>query len=367
MQSVTASTTTTPQGSDLAALGIKTNTLNAPFEDTKSEVEYIQGTISACLNARAQERAALKFVVLQRGKPTATAKQLQRVLDFPNPVQSRVDFLESLSQFHDATGNGMIYFVLGDASLPAEMWILPTYYVVALFNEANDPVPTAYRLADGRVIASIENLCFIRQNSVKTAPYTGRGLLGDMINSAVLYDLVNRSQVNWFQMGGAPNIALVQPQGSILTEDQIAAIQKTWNDKYNTANGTSNIAVLPDGVKPENFGPQEMGFTKSKEEIRDAIREYLQTPKIILGDTDNVNLNNGQTALAIFDRTIVLRWGEKCASAFEHFFNREYGSGFTVTLDQGVAGSFAQIQLAAPAAPDTPAEEVLPGKELAQA
>jgi hypothetical protein len=244
------------------------------------------------------------------------------------------------------------------------MWVIPSFYVVALFDDPADPVPSAYRWQDGRVIAETQNLCFIRQNSVKTAPYTGRGFLGECIDTAILYDTVVRSQKNWFASGGAPNIALVQPVGSILTAQQIADMQMMWNQKYNTATGTSNIAVLPDGVKPESFGPQEMNFNASKEELRDAIREYLQTPKIILGDTDNVNLNNGQTALAIFDRTVILRWAQKVASALQMYFQREYGNNFRVEVDKNVVAGLTQLQLAADAPKDIPQSEILPSKPV---
>src|SRR5271170_1278750 len=351
MQSVTQSTANAPQGSAGVALAIKTNTLNAPFESTKEDVDYIQGTITACLNARAQERGAIKFKVTQHGSANGmTAKMLQRVLDHPNPVQSRVDLLETCSHFHDTTGDAILYFVKGDGNLPAEVWCLPSFYCVALFDDPADPVPTGYRWADGRVILDTTALCFIRQNSVKTAPYTGSGMLSEMINTAMLYDFVTQGQKNWFLKGGAPNVALVQPQGSLLTSQQILDMQAMWANKYNGYNGTSNVAVLPDGVKPEHFGPAEMNFNASKEEIRDAIREFMQTPKIILGDTDNVNLNNGQTALAIFDRTIILRWAEKFCSALEHFFE-QFGNNIKVELDPLFLRGMQQIQLAAAAPP----------------
>jgi hypothetical protein len=105
-----------------------------------------------------------------------------------------------------------------------------------------------------------------------------------------------------------------------------------------------------------------MNFNTSKEELRDAIREYLQTPKIILGDTDNVNLNNGQTALAIFDRTVVLRWAQKTASALQAYFQREFGNKITVKVHKDVVTGLSQLQLAAPATPQDPTADFLPAK-----
>ncbi len=346
MQSVTPAVGNAPTGNTLAALAIKADTLRYPFESSKSEVDYIQGTVAACLNARASERGVIKFIVREDGQETLTSKQLERVLNKPNPVQSRVDFMETCSHFHDCTGQAVLYFIRGDANLPAEIWVLPSFYVVALFEDAANPIPTSYRWADGRVITETENLCFVRQNSVKTAPYTGRGFLGDMIDNAILYDYVVSGQKNWFVSGGAPNVALVQPQGSILTSEQIGDMQKMWHDRYNPATGTSNIAVLPDGVKPENFGPQELNFNVSKDEIRDAIRESLQVPKIILGDTDDVNLNNGSTAMAIFDRTVVMRWGEKFANALECYFQENVNAKITVEIDPKVKDKFFELQTA---------------------
>ncbi len=343
MQSTTASVSAPPSGSAFAALAIKADTTNYPFESTRPEQELIKGTVAACLNARASERAVIKFIVREHGKETIASGQIQRVLHRPNPVQSRVDFLEECSHFHDATGQAVLFFIRGDGDLPAEVWCLPSFYLVALFDVPSNPVPSAYRWADGRVITEVENLCIIRQNSVKTAPYTGRGYLGDCIDSAILYDYINTAQKNFFMTGGAPNVALVQPVGSILTTAQIADVQAQWRNKYNPTTGISNVAVLPDGVTPHSFGASELDFLKSKDEIRDSIREALQTPKIILGDTDNVNHNNGQTALAMFERFVVLRWGQKMANGIESYLQREYGERFTVELDPTVTAGFTQI------------------------
>lgn len=350
-QSVTEATADPPKGNALAALAIKADTTNFVYDSTKPEAEYVKGTVAACLNARASERGVIRFIVRVTKddgteEENAITKQLEYVLSHPNPVQSRVDFMEEASHFHDACGQAFIYFVDGDAKLPAEMWLLPSWYVTALFDTPENPVPIGYRFSDGRVISNANNVCMVRQNSVKSAPYIGRGFLQDHIDSAILYDLVVTSQKNWFYSGGAPNVALQATKGTHteLTPDQITNVQSLWNKKYNPSTGTSNIAIIPDGFEIKDFGPQELNLNTSKEEVRDSIREALQTPKIILGDTDNVNHNNGQTALAMFERLIVQRWAEKFASALEHYFNaRNYERKLVVKLDPEVLKAFTQI------------------------
>lgn len=340
---MSSSSSNIPTGEKLVALAIKTEVTNYPFESTRNKLELVKGTVAACINVRGTERGVIKFIVREHGKESVVSKMLERVLSKPNPVQSRTDFLEMCSQFHDATGNAVLYFIKGDAGLPAEVWCLPSFFVIPIFNSPEDPVPAGYRWSDGRVIADNGCICMVRNNSLKTAPYTGRGFLDDQFDTGLLYDLVVKSQKNWFLTGGSPNVALVQPLGSILTEDQITAMQRMWNAKYNPATGVSNIAVLPDGVTPKDFGPNELDFNESKDEIRDSIREALQVPKIILGDTDNVNHNNGQTALAMFERLVVLRWGQKFANALEGYFQENIHQGITVQIDPAVSNGFTQL------------------------
>lgn len=342
-QALTAYTAETPTGNALAALAIKSETGNYTYDSTRPALDLLKGTVAACINARASERGVLKFIVRENGQVTTRTRALANVLDTPNPVQSRVDFMECLSQFHDACGNATIYVVNGDGGLPAEWWIIPSFFVEPLFDNASDPVPAAYRWADGRVIAEDRSLIWIRNNSIKTAPYTGRGFLADQLDSAILYDLVVKGQKNWFYNGGAPNVAITAPKGTTMTLPEITAMQKLWHDKYNPATGSSNIGVLPDGMTVTNFGPAELNFQASKDELRDSIREALQTPKIILGDTDNVNHNNGQTALAMFERLVVLRWGQKVAAALQHYAKQHIGHGLTVEIDPEVTAGFTQL------------------------
>lgn len=324
-------------------MAIKSSTLPAAYSNSRPDTAFIQGTIATCLLARSQERGVLRFIVRERGLETTRSKKIQKVFDHPNPLQSRVEFNEQCSQFHDATGNAIILFIEGSDKLPIEMWCLPSFFVEALFEKTEDVVPHAYRWADGRVIADNKDLCFIRRTSVKTAPYVGLGYLTDQQMEMYLYDAIIKSQLNFFRVGGAPNVALVQPKDSMLTTEQVADIQAMWNAKYNPVDGISNIAVLPDGVEPKNFGPQEINYNASKAEVRDSIREGFQTPKIILGDTDNVNHNNGQTALAMFERLVVLRYGQKKANALEHYLQKAYGDHFTVTIDPQVSAGFTML------------------------
>lgn len=342
-QSATAGSSVTPTGSDFVALGTKAATLPEAYDTTRADVSFVKGTVAACLDARAQERGVLRFRVLEDGRETHLSKQIQRVLSTPNPVQSRTDFVECLSQFHDACGNGAIYFVAGDAGWPAEMWVIPTFYLVPLFERAEDPVPSAYRWADGRVIADVDSLCIIRNNSLKTAPYTGRGFLNDQVDSAILYDCIQRAQLNWFQTGGAPNVAMQLAKGSTMDPTQIAQAQALWAKRYNPMNGSTSLGVIPDGGTIVNFGAREIDYNVSKDEIRDSIREGFQVPKIILGDTDNVNHNNGQTALAMFERLVVLRWGQKVADSLESYFRQRWSAKLSVQLDPAVTAGFTQL------------------------
>lgn len=332
--SVTATSATTPTGNEFAALATKSNTTNYAFHDSKSALELVKGTVTACLNAVASERGVLRFV--------CSDSDIQKVLDRPNQFQSRTDFMEMASLFHDATGEAVIFFVRVDGVIK-EAYVIPSFFVTPIFAEASDVTPAGYRWADGRVITEVANLCFIRNNSLKTAPYTGSGFLDDQYDSALLYDLVVRSQKNFFYTGGAPNVALTMKEGTAYTSDQIESIQKMWSDKFNPATGTTNIAVLPPGVEVKNFSTTELNFPASKNELRDEIREAFQVPKIILGDTDNVNHNNGQTALAMFERIKILRWGQKAADALQCYLQREVHSSITVTIDEQVIKTFTQL------------------------
>src|SRR5205085_12031976 len=116
------------------------------------------------------------------------------------------------------------------------------------------------------------------------------------------------------------------PAGSMMTQDQMDQLRTAWESKYGTPNNAGKIGILPDGgeVQLLTGGTKELDFSKSKRELRDAIRAAFKVPQIVLGDVENVNLANAETSYTVFMRDVVDYTLAKHARAFTRALASEF-------------------------------------------
>jgi HK97 family phage portal protein len=320
-------------------------TLMHQYEGDEGLQELIQGTVSDCLTVRATERGQLKFIVKVGGSvDNEIAIMLQSLLDNPNVVQPQDEFIEMASNHFDANGNVFIQLIYDDEGMPCEQWIMPSNYVAPRFDSPENPVPLGYQWKDGRAIVTPDQLVIMRKSNIKTSPYKGRGVLLESSSDIKLLNLINRSQENFFNRGGAPNVAIeIDSQDGDMSQESVQLWQDRWNQRYNGPQGTTNIAFIPAGAKVQNFGAQEMNYNASKQDIQNDICQHFQVPYMMLGDVGDANFNNGQVAVALFERNVVLRFGQKMASAYQFRFKANVHPLVTVEVDPKVIESFTQL------------------------
>lgn len=312
------------------------------YDSTLSKRELIQSTAAVCLQARASERSVLRFDVREFAKETELSMAIADVLDNINDMQDRVEFYSLCSQMYDAEGNCAIMLVDDDKGIVKSQYLMPSAFFVPRFESTDNPIPIAWAWADSRAIVDPKDLVLLRRPSLLNGPYKGRGVLEDDELNLKLLDAVMRSQTSYYANGGAPNMGLEFPIGVGVGTDAAKTYRDLWRTRFGP-DGTANLAFAPDGGKFVNFGPPDMGHQKSRDQIAAGVRESFQIPRILLGDTDNVNHNNGQTAIAIFERTAVLRFGQALASAYQKAFRRRYHNFISITVSNEVIKGFTAL------------------------
>ena len=103
-------------------------------------------------------------------------------------------------------------------------------------------------------------------------------------------------------------------------------LRLSWESKYASPSNAGRIGLLPDGgeVQLLGSGAKELDFERSKSELRDAIREAFRVPKIVIGDTEQVNLANADTSYMVFLRDVVDHSLAKHAQAFTRALASEF-------------------------------------------
>jgi HK97 family phage portal protein len=143
-------------------------------------------------------------------------------------------------------------------------------------------------------------------------------------------------QQRFFDNDAMPRAVLTFPKGTTLTQSQIDELKHAWEAKYQGAMNAGKLAILPDGGDLETLGSasRELDFTASRNSLRDAIREAFKVPKIVLGDTEGVNLANAETSYHIFMRDVVDHALGKISDALTRALATEFSERIVIRHDE---------------------------------
>ena len=284
-----------------------------PWDAPRMNLTFIRETVSAAMHARSEAIGKATLLAYDNRRSDTMDEKLvlpyshplQKLLREPNPLFDLPDMLELVSQWLDATGNALLLKVRNLRGEPSELWLLPALSFT--IEKGSDELPSEYIFQPQGVRISARDIVHIKRSDIRTAPFYGHALLSDIIDTARTDTALRMYQQRFFENDAVPRAVLRFPPGTSLTPRQIEEIRRAWDEKYKGITNSSKLAILPDGGEVHSLSAnvREIDFTKSRETMKQAIREAFRVPKIVLGDTDDVNLSNAETSYAVFMRDVV--------------------------------------------------------------
>lgn len=308
------------------------------YDNPRENLTYIRETVAAAMHARSEAIGKGRFRIYEatasaNGKPSqrelAHDHELARLLDTPNPLIDGSELLELISQWLDATGNALLLKVRNTQGKVIELWPLPA--TSFFIEKASDELPARYRFMPSNTAVPGEDIIHIKRPDIRTSPFYGHAILSDVIETAKTDAALRLYQQRFFDNDAMPRAVLRWPSGTLITEEQMTEIRNAWEERYRGAANASKLAILPDGgeLQPLTSG-KELDFSKSRLMLRDAIREAFRIPKIVLGDTDDVNLSNAETSYRVFLRDVVDHALGKIARALTRQLAREFAENIVI-------------------------------------
>lgn len=331
-----------------AALTITSGGVISPFifnryDNPRQNLLFIRETVSAAMHARSEAvgRATLHAYETRGDKqvPLASDHPIEKVLAAPNPLMNGSDLLELVSQWLDATGNALLLKVRNGYGKPSELWLLPaTSYTI---ERGADELPAYYRFFPSNTRLPAADVIHIKRSDIRTAPFNGHAILSDIIETAKTDSALRLYQQRFFDNDAMPRAVMQFPEGTTLTQAQLDEIRAAWEEKYQGAMNAGKLAILPDGGVLETLGTgsKELDFAASRTALRDSIREAFKVPKIVLGDTDGVNLSNADTSYRVFMRDVIDHALRKISSALTRGLASEYSHTITIHHDDVIPES----------------------------
>lgn len=122
-------------------------------------------------------------------------------------------------------------------------------------------------------------------NPLEAYPYQTRGF-SDIQASALAIDTDNAQSLwNWkeFENGATPGAVLSTDKD--MTEEKVAEMKASWNNKFKGVNNAKKVAILTNGLKfaPASLSPKDMEYIEGKRMTRDEILAIFKVPKAVLG------------------------------------------------------------------------------------
>ncbi len=309
-------------------------------ENVTENLRHIRETVAACMHAHSEAIGRGKFHAVVGattpqppptslrsaggGVPLPSDHPLQKLLRRPNPIFDMSDLLELSSQWLDATGNAIWLKVRDGNGVVVELW--PASVLSFLIERGADGLPETYRFLPSNALIPASDVIHIRRPDIRMSPFFGHGLISDILDTAKAETAVRLFQSRFFENDATPRAVLRWPPGALITQDEMDRLRIAWEAKYASPSNAGRIGILPDGgeVQLLGTGGKELDFEKSKSELRDAIREAFRVPKIVFGDTEQVNLANADTSYMVFLRDVVDHALEKHAQAFTRALASEF-------------------------------------------
>jgi HK97 family phage portal protein len=312
-------------------------------ENAVENLRHIRETVAACMHARSEAIGRGQFHAFTKSSTTPQPPHpgggggvrslglpsdhpLEKLLRHPNPIFDMSDLLELSSQWLDATGNSLWLKVRDGNDQVVELW--PASVFSFVIERGADGLPESYRFLPSNAILPARDVIHIRRPDIRMSPFFGHGIISDILDTAKAETAVRLFQSRFFENDATPRAVLRWPQGALMTQDEMDRLRLSWEAKYATPTNAGRIGILPDGgeVQVLGSGGKELDFTKSKEELKDAIREAFRVPKIIFGDTEKVNLANADTSYMVWMRDVVDHALAKHAQAFTRALASEFES-----------------------------------------
>lgn len=279
--------------------------------------DYVRDTVGSCIEVRSILRSSADIEI------TGTrASEAYRLLLNGNPHTTVRDFLRQCSLEIDTFGNTM--YRLSGASAKVFSKLEPSQVQIILDRVSRRV--DGYLYGPDRLQVPKEEVFHLKRGNAFSG--LGRSALQELSEYLVIKRTMSGGWRAHFETNGNPDVVIEFEKKSPLTQEQKAEIRRDYAERYSWNQRGARIAIADGGAKITPF-KSELGYQTAHPIIRDAIREGYRTPKVVLGDTDDVNFSNAYSSFLVFKMVEIDAWHEYISDELEYFFNQH---GYSVTV-----------------------------------
>jgi len=288
--------------------------LNLPSHPSNKAQQYLagyKGWVYGCVKARSNDVATIKlhlFKVKSREK-----RETEEVFDHDvlsllhsvNPFMTFRDLVFNTQANKDLAGEAFWLLVRNAQNNIIGIWPLRPDWIVVKTDSKEFIKGYEYRVPSGKPIPfDIDDIIHFK-NFNPLDPYRGLSIIkaaAATIDTETFSEEYNRK---FFENEALPTSILSTEQK--LSDQQMARMKAEWKNEYGGIKKSHKMAILEGGLelKPFQLSQKEMDFLEGQKFTRDKIFALFQTPKTVLGMTEDVTVSNAEATNFIFSQRVV--------------------------------------------------------------
>lgn len=211
------------------------------------------------------------------------------LINHPNPLQSKYDFIEAVVSSLELTGDAFIE--LDSAEEPTQMYVLRPDWVKIVGSTKTLVDHYVYDVNGTKIRFEPEEIIHIKYYHPRSELF-GLPPIQPGQNSVVL-DLYSIAyQKNFFKQGAAVDIAFMSPE--TLSDDNFRRLKDEIRTEYGGVDRSHLPLLLDSDIKVEEIGvsPDKTLLKEQREMNRNEILAAYGVPPIIVGVLDSATFNN---------------------------------------------------------------------------
>ena len=246
--------------------------------------------VYACVEKRAKLISSVPLIVKIGDNLAPDNHPLVRLLLRPNSDQSLHEFLYSLSQTLDLTGNCFITeFRAGAANKPVQLWQVETDKVKIHRGNINLVDKYTYNSESAYKDIPTEDMIQIRMPNPQSPVWGMPVLMGASIATDIDREGASFQKVS-FQNRGLSDLMVELPEGA--TQEQADYTRDKLKERQNGQANARGPIVTTGKVSQLNQTAAEMDFVNSRKSVWTEIAAAFGVPLSAIGFTEDVNLAN---------------------------------------------------------------------------
>ena len=201
---------------------------------------------------------ALGVITGSIAQMSVTSSERSRIVDKPDPLLSRTNFVSSSVRDFLLHGNTACLIIDRDeASNPAAVRYIPAHR----WGLPDDTGTTGYTL-DGRPV-SASDVIHVQRGVDPANTRRGMGVVEQHLRDFQRIDLQSEYEKESLSKAGVPSVAVIAPQKD-LTQDEADRAASAWADKFDGP--ARKPAILPNGtiIQALAWNPTDQQLTESK-------------------------------------------------------------------------------------------------------